>query len=76
MSEWANLLRAIAALLWPIFAFVLLLVFKAEIREALNRLKRGKVFGQELEFEKKVRGHGQLRLKVTEAKEHEVRGSS
>jgi hypothetical protein len=59
MSQWADLLRAIATLLWPILGFVVLWVFKEEIREILRRLKSGKILGQELELE--VRRPGQLR---------------
>ncbi len=65
MSDWANLLRAIAALLWPIFAFVALFLFRREIRKFLNRIKRGKLFGQEVELEEELKrldaGQGQLR---------------
>lgn len=51
MESAAELLRAIAALLWPLFAFTGLLVFKPEIRRVLRRLRKGKILGQELELE-------------------------
>jgi hypothetical protein len=47
----ADLIRAIAALLWPVFAFVALFFFRAELRALLNRIRKGKLMGQELEFE-------------------------
>ncbi|PKO41428.1 MAG: hypothetical protein CVU30_14130 [Betaproteobacteria bacterium HGW-Betaproteobacteria-3] len=50
MSEFATLLQAIAALLWPIFAFTTLLIFRKQIVELLKRLKRGKLLGQEIEL--------------------------
>ncbi len=50
MSEFAALLQAIAAILWPIFAFVTLFVFKSQIAEIARRLKRGKLLGQEIEL--------------------------
>ena len=50
MSEISELLKAIATLLWPIFAFVVLLVFKSQLAEAIGRLKKGKLLGQEVEL--------------------------
>lgn len=50
MSEIATLLQAIAALLWPLFAFTSLFVFKKQISELVTRLKRGKLLGQEIEL--------------------------
>jgi hypothetical protein len=50
MKELPDLLRAIAALLWPIFAFVALILFKSQVRDLVNRLRKGKVFGQEIEL--------------------------
>lgn len=61
LTEWADLLRAIAVLLWPIFAFCALLFFRHEIREVLARLKSGSIFGTKLELEAKK--SGQLRRK-------------
>src|SRR5438128_11183202 len=51
MKAWAELLQAVAALLWPILAFVVLLVFRGQIQGLLNRLRRGKVLGQEIELD-------------------------
>jgi hypothetical protein len=50
MSEISELLKAIATLLWPIFAFVVLFVFKGQLAEAIGRLKKGKLLGQEVEL--------------------------
>jgi hypothetical protein len=61
LTDWADILRAIAALLWPIFAFFALLFFRHEIREILARLKSGAFFGTKLELEAKK--SGQLRRK-------------
>lgn len=47
----AEILKAIAALLWPIFAFSVLIYFRKEIKNLFGRLKRGKLFGQEIELE-------------------------
>lgn len=50
MNDFAELVAAIASLLWPIFAFVVLLVYKKQLRNLLDRLRRGKFLGQELEL--------------------------
>ncbi|MFL6211627.1 MAG: hypothetical protein ACJ74W_22450 [Pyrinomonadaceae bacterium] len=50
MKEFAEIIQAIAALLWPILTFVLVWRFRAEIADLLKRLKRGKFLGQELEL--------------------------
>jgi hypothetical protein len=46
--------RAIASLLWPVFAFVLLLVYRRDVRGLLPRLLRVKLFGQELELDRSL----------------------
>ncbi len=50
MTEFATLLQAIAALLWPIFAFTALFVFRSQIADIAHRLKKGKLLGQEIEL--------------------------
>ncbi len=44
------MLNSIAALLWPIFAFTALFLFKKQIRQLLERLRKGKLLGQEIEL--------------------------
>jgi hypothetical protein len=51
MKNAIDLLRAISTLLWPIFAFWLFFTYKDEIRSLLRRIKKGKLFGQEIELE-------------------------
>lgn len=51
MEHLAAILQAIASLAWVAFAFTGLIMFKPEITRALVSLKRGKFFGQEVEFE-------------------------
>jgi hypothetical protein len=55
METVANLIKAIAALLWPILGFTALFLFKIQLRELLHRLRRGKLFGQELELDASLR---------------------
>jgi hypothetical protein len=51
MEAWADLLQAIAALLWPAFAFTALFAFRHELRSLIERLRKGKLLGQEIELE-------------------------
>lgn len=50
MAEWAELLRAVAALLWPLITLTGIVIFRRQIRELLGRIKRGKLLGQEIEL--------------------------
>lgn len=50
MKETTELIKAIASLLWPVFAFVALFTFKPQISALLGRLKKGTFFGQEIEL--------------------------
>ena len=50
MQEFATLLQALAALLWPAFAFTALLLFRKQIADLLTRLRKGKLLGQEIEL--------------------------
>jgi hypothetical protein len=50
MSEISELLKALASLLWPIFAFVALFLFKNQIADVMGRMKKGKLLGQEIEL--------------------------
>jgi hypothetical protein len=54
MQEYASLIQAIAALLWPLFAFTALFVFRSQIADIARRLKKGKLFGQEVELEESL----------------------
>jgi hypothetical protein len=55
MKDVAELLKACAALLWPLLTFAALIVFRGELRGLLARLRRGKVLGQEIELEALMR---------------------
>ena len=55
MKDIAELLKAIAALLWPVLSFVALIAFRGELKGLLARLRRGKVLGQEIELEALIR---------------------
>jgi hypothetical protein len=53
MKDYSDLIGAISSLLWPVFAFVALLLFRNQIRELLvqlGKLNKGKILGVELEF--------------------------
>jgi hypothetical protein len=50
MQEFASLVQAFAAILWPAFAFTALFTFRSQIADLLARLKKGKLLGQEIEL--------------------------
>lgn len=50
MTEFATLLQAIAAFMWPLFAFTALFVFRSQIADIARRLKKGKLLGQQIEL--------------------------
>lgn len=54
MEEFAKIIQAIAALLWPIFAFTVLFLFKNQFTDLFKRIRKGKLFGQELELEESL----------------------
>ncbi|MCH8079034.1 MAG: hypothetical protein IIA06_04550 [Proteobacteria bacterium] len=66
MNEYSELIRAIATLLWPILAFVSLIIFRGEIAKAIGRIKKGKFLGQEVELSEDLI---KLQLTATEASE-------
>ena len=55
MKEVSALLQAISSLLWPIFAFVTLFLFKKQIGDAIGRFKKGKLLGQEFELNDSIK---------------------
>lgn len=54
MRDLGELLRGIAALLWPLVLIGFLLLFQPEIRALIKRVKRAKLLGQELELDKEL----------------------
>src|SRR6266851_990819 len=54
MKDAAELIRAVAALLWPILAFAVAFGFKPQIANFLKRLRKGKFFGQEVELDEEL----------------------
>ncbi|WP_371424432.1 hypothetical protein [Tardiphaga sp.] len=57
MTALADLIKAIAALLWPLLAFAFLWLFKSEIAGILKRLshlRKGKLLGQEIELNEEL----------------------
>ena len=61
MKDIATIISAMASLAWPLFAAGVVLMFRKEIRALAGRVKRGKLFGQELELERQgVRAQANL----------------
>jgi hypothetical protein len=53
LKDVAALVQAVASLLWPVLVLLTILMFRAELAEVLGqfkRMKRGKLFGQEIEL--------------------------
>lgn len=55
MKDLAELLTAVGSLIWPIFALIVFFSYRQEFRLLLRRIRRGKLFGQELELEDSLR---------------------
>ncbi len=51
MKEITDFIQAIVELLWPAFAFTVFLTYRKEVRVLLQRIRRGKLLGQEIELE-------------------------
>jgi hypothetical protein len=49
--KMAEILSAIADLLWPLLGFAALLTFRRQLRDLVPRIKKGKLFGQEIELQ-------------------------
>lgn len=57
MKSIAELVQAVASLLWPILVLFVVLLFREQIREVLSQFKRvrsGRIFGQEFVFEARL----------------------
>lgn len=54
MSEWAEIVKAFASLLWPILAFTFLFIYKDQLKDLMKRIKKGKLLGQEIELEEQL----------------------
>lgn len=50
MKYVAEILNSISALLWPIFAFSAIFLFRKDISSAIARIKKGTFLGQEVEL--------------------------
>lgn len=54
ISNISDLIRASSTLLWPIIVLIVLLFYKAEIGNLAARLRKAKLFGQEVELDKEL----------------------
>ena len=50
MAEFAELVRSIASLLWPVLVFWVLRSFRDDIAGAIGRIKKAKILGHEFEL--------------------------
>ena len=61
-----ELIVSIAQFLWPIVTLVIILVFRRDIAALLGRIRRGKLFGQEVELDPAI---NKFRTTVQEAQD-------
>ena len=54
MKDVTELLKAIAPLFWRIVFLAVVLIFRKNIQDIFSRIRRGKMFGQELELSEVV----------------------
>ena len=54
MKDVAALISAIASLLWPIFAFAVLALYRKQLGGLIARLRKGKLLGQEIELDESL----------------------
>jgi hypothetical protein len=50
MKDSADLLRAIAAIMWPVIVLIAVVLFRAEVAGLFARIRKAKVLGQEFEL--------------------------
>ena len=55
MTEFAELLRSIGSLLWPVLVYWALRAFRDDIAGAIGRIKKAKILGHEFELGDKLR---------------------
>lgn len=54
MEDTAALIRAIAALAWPLVVVFIVIRYDSQVRDLLGRIKRGKIAGAEIELSEKL----------------------
>lgn len=52
--EFADVIRAVASLLWPLLSFCLVFVFRNEFRNLIDRIKKAKFGPNEIELDRRV----------------------
>lgn len=54
MKNIAALISSISSLLWPVLAFITLMIYKKQIGDLIARLRKGKLLGQEIELDESL----------------------
>jgi hypothetical protein len=57
MKDTAEMIRALADFAWPVVALVVARMFQDDLCQILKRLRRGKLFGQEVELDQSITEH-------------------
>jgi len=66
MKEIAELIKAIADLLWPILGFTVLIIFRTQFAEIISRIKKGKLLGQEFELSEDLKNLQKAAIEASE----------
>jgi hypothetical protein len=54
MQDFAELLKGVAAVLWPLVVVVVIIIFRKEVSVLLTRLRKAKFLGGELELDESL----------------------
>lgn len=54
MEVFTELVKGLAALAWPVLTFYIFWSLRAEVKNLLGRIRRGKILGQELELDQQL----------------------
>jgi hypothetical protein len=62
-----ELIIAISKILWPIIVLAIVIIFKKEIASLIKRIRKGKLFGQELELDNEINEFKKVTNKASES---------
>lgn len=69
LADIADLIRAASSLLWPALGFYVLIRHEKQLKDVFGRLRKGKLFGQEIELDSSLK---ELERQVSLVKEESV----
>jgi hypothetical protein len=54
LDQIAPIIKALAALLWPLISLVVVVIFRSEIKVAMHRISKAEIFGQKIELREEL----------------------